>query len=360
MIKKIKIGLYALLLLVYLAPALASAAEDVNLEDDLLSYSEPENHISDPLEPVNRVIFQFNDKVYFYLLNPVAKSWAYVVPQELRASLWSAFQNLLMPIRVVNDILQGRVAESGVELSRFVINSTIGVAGLGDPAKYVFKLESSDEDLGQTFGAYGAGEGMYLCLPFFGPSNIRDTIGLVGDSFLDPLNYMASDWPGTAAIHAGKRVNHTSLNLGEYEQFKEAAFDPYIAMREFYTRYRRKKINNRLNHIFGAKDDGNGKPAGLESQGMVVEASKDPVAPEHYYVQLGVFFDRDSMNGLHEKIVSIGEKTVVAKYQREDYVFYGLQVPAGLTFEDAKRVEKKMLLSGFKETTVVKHAAIAL
>jgi phospholipid-binding lipoprotein MlaA len=350
---------YALLLLIYLMPITVFAADDVDLADDLASYDEPDIHISDPLEPLNRVIFKFNDKVYFYLLKPVAKTWSFIVPQEIRASLWSAFQNLLMPVRVVNDLFQGRIYESGIEVSRFVLNSTVGVAGLGDPAKYVFKLESSDEDFGQTIGAYGAGEGMYLYLPFFGPSNLRDTVGLVGDSFLDPLNYMTSDWKGTAALHTGKRVNHTSLNIGEYEQFKEEAFDPYVAMREFYTKYRRKKIANRLIN-WRLAGGTNKKVAMVKVQDESLVKTPEPSAHEdeqRYYVQVGVFFDRDSMSDMNLKLASVGEKAVVATYQRDDYAFYGLQVPAGSSFEAAKRVEGEIVSKGFTETTVLRRAA---
>ena len=362
---------YTVLLLACLIPIIAQAASEVNLSDnladDLAQYNEPDIKISDPLEPLNRVIFQFNDKVYFYFLKPVAKTWSYVLPQEVRASIWSAFQNLLMPVRVVNDLLQGRFRESGIEMSRFVINSTVGVAGLGDPAKYVFKLESSDEDLGQTFGAYGAGEGMYLCLPFLGPSNIRDTLGIAGDSFLDPLNYMTSDWKGTLAIHTGKRVNYTSLNIGEYEQFKEAALDPYIAMREFYTKSRRKKISNRMSHRREA-DNGRGvkRLAAPKTMQKAPVSSLEQVDTKHYFVQVGAFFDRDSMNDLSLKLSALGEKPVVATYQRDNYEFYGLRVPAGLTLEAAKRVEKKLIIDGFTETTVltphkgVKHTVISI
>ncbi|NOX26544.1 MAG: hypothetical protein GXP59_10640 [Deltaproteobacteria bacterium] len=363
MIKRRSIMVFcASILLVCLASGLASAADDINLLDDMAAYNKPEIHINDPLEPLNRVFFQFNDKLYFYLLKPAAKAWSFVVPQALRSSLWSAFRNLMMPVRLVNDLLQGRVSESGIEVSRFVINSTIGVAGLGDPARYVFKLESSDEDLGQTLGVYGAGEGIYICWPFLGPSNIRDTIGMAGDAFLDPLNYVTPGWEGAATLRSVKRVNYTSLNLGEYEQFKDAAFDPYIAMREFYTNVRRKKISNRMCWKCEAKTD-NEK---LDKTGVIHLLAAKPqqlLAPKdagRYYVQVGTFFDRDSMNDVDLKLVSMGETTVVATYRRGAYTFYGLQVPAGVNIEDAKRVELKLMLAGFSQTTVLRYSALPI
>ncbi len=352
----------ATLLLVCLASGLALAADNISLLDDMAAYNKPEMHINDPLEPLNRVFFQFNDKLYFYLLKPAAKAWSIVAPQALRASLLSAFRNLLMPVRLVNDLLQGRIAESGIEVSRFMINSTIGVAGLGDPARYVFKLESSDEDLGQTLGAYGAGGGIYICWPFLGSSNIRDTIGMVGDAFFDPLNYVTSGWEAAAALGSGKRINYTSLNLGEYEQFKDAAFDPYIAMREFYTKVRRKKISNRMCWKCEAKTD-NEKSAKTGVSHLLAAGPQHPLAHKdarRYYVQVGIFFDRDSMHDLDLKLVSMGEKAAVTIYRRGAYTFYGLQVPAGVNIRDAKRIELKLLLAGFSQTTVLRHSVLPL
>lgn len=354
-------------------------AEEFVPEDDLMAaYEQPDIHISDPLEPLNRVFFKFNDKIYFYVLKPVSKTWAFIVPEEFRASLLSAFRNLLMPVRLVNDLLQGRFSDSGIEISRFVINTTVGVGGLGDPAKYVFKLESSDEDLGQTLGTYGAGEGIYICWPFLGPSNVRDSIGMVGDAFLDPLTYLvSSEWQTIAAVHAGKKVNYTSLNIGEYEQFKEASFDPYASMREFYTKNRRKKIINQITHrqdSQNVKDEVSDikKTVPLkQSETLTVQRtgrqgniqakrclSDKTIAEKRYYVQVGVFFDRDSMSDLHNKLAALGKATVVVKYRRGDYDFYGLQVPAGQSFDSAKTEEQKLMREGFSETMVVTHATL--
>lgn len=200
---------------------------------------------SDPLEPINRGFFHFNDKLYFWVVKPASQGYAYLIAEDVRMCVRSFFKNLLAPVRIVNNLLQGKIVNSGIETSRFVINSTLGIAGLADPAKNEFGLSPKDEDLGQTLGVYGLGEGIYFCWPFFGPSNVRDTIGLAGDFFLSPVSYLAmSDSGAGVAVEAGREVNSTSLTLGDYEDFKESAIDPYVALRDAYRQYRQKKMRD--------------------------------------------------------------------------------------------------------------------
>ncbi len=222
--------------------------EFADLDDDWLD-EEPEA-VYDPLEPVNRAFFVFNDKLYFWFLRPVAKGYVAVVPQPARECVSNFFMNLKTPVRLVNNLLQGKVSESGIELSRFVINTTVGVAGLWDPARNWMDLKPSREDLGQTLGKYGVGEGVYICWPFFGPSNVRDTIGLAGDYFLDPFTYLTlngeEEWEVVVGAKSINQINKTSLKLGDYESFKEATLDPYSALRDAYYAKRRSKINDEL------------------------------------------------------------------------------------------------------------------
>jgi len=201
--------------------------------------------VRDPLEPVNRVFFNFNDKLYFWVLKPVSTGYAAVMPEDVRIVFRNAFNNLLSPIRVVNNILQGKLWEGGIELTRFVINSTFGIAGLTDTAGKDFGLEQREEDLGQTLAVYGAGDGFFICWPFLGPSNVRDTFGLIGDGFLNPINYAGGSVYSVLGIRAGEKINDTSLRLGDYERFKEAAIDPYISMRQAYQQYRENQILDR-------------------------------------------------------------------------------------------------------------------
>ena len=233
-------------LAIWLGSMTMAFGQDVAVDDDLAFGEERDIGLaSDPLEPVNRGFFYFNDKLYFWVVKPASQGYAYLVAEDVRMCVRSFFKNLLAPVRIVNNLLQGKVANSGVESARFVINSTLGIAGLADPAKNEFGLSPKDEDLGQTMGVYGVGEGIYFCWPFFGPSNVRDTIGLAGDFFLSPVSYLAmSDSGAGMAVEAGREVNNTSLVLGDYEDFKESAIDPYVALRDAYRQYRHKKIHD--------------------------------------------------------------------------------------------------------------------
>lgn len=211
------------------------------LEDEEPLPSIPPVRVADPIEPVNRAIFVFNDRLYFWLLKPVAQGYAFLVPEFLRIGIRNALTNVAMPVRLVNSLLQGKVKGAGRELARFTINTTIGMAGLFDTAKNDWGIAVSEEDLGQTLGGYGLGHGAYVVLPFFGPSSLRDAAGLGGDALLNPLSVLV-DQPTAVAIRAGKAVNDTSLHMGEYEDVKAAAVDPYLAVRDGYIQYRKGQV----------------------------------------------------------------------------------------------------------------------
>lgn len=218
------------------------------LEDDWLDDEEVvDGQVADPLEPVNRMFFYFNDKFYFWLLRPLAQTYSFVAPKPIRKCVGNFFYNLKMPIRFTNNFLQGKFASGGKELSRFLVNSTVGVAGLWDPAHSWLDLSPSEEDFGQTLGKYGLGEGFYICWPVIGPSNVRDTLGFVGDYFLDPVSYLGLNGENEEglALNVGDTINKTSFRLGDYEDFKNATFDPYSAMRDAYFHQRRSKIEDR-------------------------------------------------------------------------------------------------------------------
>ena len=226
----------------------AGAAEEENydfLGDDMPAVVESKDNF-DPMEPMNRFFFRVNDKLYFWAFKPVARGYSAVVPKDVRRCIGDFFHNLLTPVRLINCLLQGKGRGAGMELSRFVINSTLGIVGLADPAQDKFDLPAQDEDLGQTLGYYGLGDKLYICWPFFGPSNARDTVGAIGDIFFSPLGYLSYvDSTTGFYVQGGQRVNQTSLKIGEYEQFLEASFDPYVAMREAYQQNRRAKIEDR-------------------------------------------------------------------------------------------------------------------
>jgi phospholipid-binding lipoprotein MlaA len=202
--------------------------------------------VYDPLEPINRGIFWFNDKFYFYALKPVARVFRHV-PEGMRVSIRNFFSNLETPVRAINAGLQGKFSASGTELSRFFINSTLGIGGFFDPARENFNLRLKNEDTGQTLGHYGVGPGPYLVLPFLGPSNLRDGIGEIADTGLD-LGYRFwglhkpahnHDYLGARAIYT---VNDTSLDKDTYEGVKKDALDPYLFIRDAHAQYRKNLI----------------------------------------------------------------------------------------------------------------------
>jgi phospholipid-binding lipoprotein MlaA len=200
--------------------------------------------IADPLEPFNRAMFHFNDKLYFWVLKPVAQGYQKVVPEPARVSVSNFFSNLTSPVRFVNCLLQANLSGAATELGRFLVNTLWGIGGLMDPASSKdIELAKQDADFGQTLGVYGLGQGFYINWPIFGPSSPRDTVGLAGDFFLHPFSYLITAWDTSVGIRAYEKVNTTSLSIGDYESLKEAAIDPYVAVRDAYVQYRLKKVN---------------------------------------------------------------------------------------------------------------------
>jgi len=195
--------------------------------------------VADPLKPWNRAMFHFNDKFYFWVLKPVTQGYRFVIPEDIRVGVKNFFNNLAAPIRVANSLLQGKWGGAWAEFSRFFINSTVGVLGLADPASTSFpQMEPSEEDLGQTLGSYGIDNGVYIVWPFLGLSTLRDTVGWVGDGFLRPTFYIRPT-EAALAIRAYQTVNATSFRIVDYEDFKEAAIEPYEAFRDAYLRHRK-------------------------------------------------------------------------------------------------------------------------
>lgn len=206
-------------------------------------FEEDKVQVSDPIAPLNRVMFDFNDKLYFWLLKPLARAYKAVTPEMFRLGVQNFFRNLETPIRLVNCILQGKGDAAERELVRFVMNTTCGLFGFVSPADDRPGLEPpDDEDLGQTFAVYGAGNGFYVVWPVIGPSTLRDSIGKAGDWFLNPVNYI-EPWQASWGAWGLDKVNQTSFRIGDYEVLKEAAIDPYIAVRNFYLQLREKKVS---------------------------------------------------------------------------------------------------------------------
>jgi phospholipid-binding lipoprotein MlaA len=197
--------------------------------------------IADPIKPWNTAMYHVNDKFYFWLLKPASQGYSAVVPEDIRLSVSNFFKNLTTPIRFVSSLLQLNIKKAGNELVRFVYNSTAGIGGLADVAKTDLDIKRHEEDIGQAIGHYGVGHGFYIVWPVLGPSSLRDTVGLVGDWFLDPVNYV-NPFIDSLAITAYDEVNETSFYIGDYEDLKKSAIDPYISIRDAYTQNRKKKV----------------------------------------------------------------------------------------------------------------------
>lgn len=207
-------------------------------------------NLFDPLSGYNEIMTTFNDNFYEYLLRPTAQGYAYVMPQMARNGIANFFDNLFFPIRFVNNLLQLKFYNSWEETERFVLNSTMGILGFRDVAGEELGIKAHDEDLGQTLGYYGVGNGFHVVLPLFGPSNVRDIAGLAGDMWLNPINYIKArdanlldSTKESLATTALYTVNKTSLHVKEYDNFKKDAIELYPFLRNFYETRRNKLIS---------------------------------------------------------------------------------------------------------------------
>lgn len=225
-------------------PNTQSILEEDDLEEDFFDeYDDivvPQS-VADPLYYFNYAMYSFNDFLYFAAFKPFSTGYKAIIPTPVRKGVNNFFHNLLFPVRFINNLLQGEIRDAGTEIEIFLINSTVGVLGFGQIAQNQFDLHTSNEDLGQTLGSYSIGNGFYLVLPILGPSTLRDAVGLAGDYFLKPVNYV-DPWELQVGITVYDSINALSFRLGDYEALKEAALDPYVAIRNAYIQNRKEKI----------------------------------------------------------------------------------------------------------------------
>ena len=196
----------------------------------------------DPLEPMNRAVFTFNENLDQYLVKPAAEAYKFVMPDAVRRGVTNFFSNIGDIFVAANNLLQGKPKEATSDIGRFLVNSTIGILGLFDVATDI-GLEKHKEDFGQTLGVWGLSDGPYVVLPLFGPSTVRDTAGLVVDlktDFVMNTNQLNSDERlGVTAV----RVLDRRANLLDAGQLLEdAAFDKYSFLRDSYLQRRRNQI----------------------------------------------------------------------------------------------------------------------
>jgi len=205
-----------------------------------------DSDINDPLEDINRAILSFNEFIQALILRPVAEIYVLMIPDPARDAIKSALENLRSPVVLANDLLQGEMDRAWDTTQRMVINSTVGVGGLVDVADK-WGIKKHNEDLGQTFAVWGVGEGFYLVLPFFGPSNPRDAVGKFLDSFLDPLSHYADNTNReeisyTRTFLGG--VDEFSRVMDDLQKLKETSVDYYAALRSVARQKREADIRN--------------------------------------------------------------------------------------------------------------------
>ena len=222
-----------------------------NLTEDEAFFDEELNEsagVYDPFESVNRFTFEFNDFVLSNALQPLVDAYTEITPDAVEEGASNFFYNLRYPVRLVSNLLQFRLKGAWIETGRFAINSTVGIVGILTPADdYESFAPIESEDVGQVFGAWGIGEGPYLVLPFFGPSNLRDLAGLFGDRTINPIKEPFSmiedwDWEWQLATSGIEYISRSPQIIERYKKLKSSSIDTYSSLKNGYTQYRRGAI----------------------------------------------------------------------------------------------------------------------
>ncbi len=225
-----------------------SSAKDTEEKEEDEEFEDEVTAINDPLYAINYTFYNINDILYEVLMKPAAKTYNFFIPVEFRTVIKNFFYNLRFPIRFVNCLLQFKGTKAAQEVGGFFLNTTVGLAGLGDVASY-YDLKPSPEDLGQTLGYWGMGNGFYIVYPILGPSSLRDSARFVDSYFLDPVSWLrykkfgGYSWRTTVAITAYDKFNELSFQIEDIDALKKAAFEPYIGVRDAYVEYRNKLVD---------------------------------------------------------------------------------------------------------------------
>ena len=232
----------ALVLAALSALVLGGCASVPNDPEERKAYYET----NDPIEPVNRAIFSFNQGLDAVILKPVASVYKQVLPQTLQDGIRNFLNNLRTPLILANNLLQGDIDGAHQTIARFTTNSIIGFGGFGDPAGDL-GVKYRSEDFGQTLGVWGMGEGPYLMLPIFGPSNPRDLIGLVVESVADPLDIWADNTDRDAIPISRlllRGIDQRARNLKTIDELEKSSLDFYATVRSLYRQVRADEIRN--------------------------------------------------------------------------------------------------------------------
>lgn len=229
--------------------------DDIYFEEDFEEEAAQEE-VNDPIEGVNRAIFAFNDGLDRYAIEPAATAFDYVVPDFAQNALQNGFDNLRFPILFFNHLFQGKPGPAAKDFARFAVNTTVGLAGLMDPASAI-GLRQTHADFGQTLGYWGVPPGPYLMLPFFGPSDVRDTGGRVVDTGMRALGFFIPFW-ASMAMNGVDTLNWRSLNREAIQAERRAALDWYVAVRSAYTQYRENLVQQARRGTDAGEDETRG------------------------------------------------------------------------------------------------------
>ncbi len=203
--------------------------------------------INDPLEPMNRVVFDVNDFLDRLLIRPLTELYRFAIPDYLRERIANVLANMGEPVIFANNLLQGRASDASVTIQRFLVNTTVGAAGIFEVADG-WDLPKQKGDFGQTLSVWGINGGPYLVLPLFGPSNFRDAIGLGADMAMSPWQYIAGiDGNGTQnrvtySTFAADGLTRREETLEDYDALRSGSLDFYAELRSVYRQYRDKQL----------------------------------------------------------------------------------------------------------------------
>jgi phospholipid-binding lipoprotein MlaA len=217
-------------------PAGEQAGDMAQARDTALD-AEPEDY--DPWEPYNERMFAFNYNIDRYVLKPAANVYRHIMPEPWQLMIANGFDNVRYPARLVNHVLQGRLWGAFIETSRFLINTLLGFGGLFNPATDYFGIPKSRADFGQTMARWGIGAGPYFVPPFLPPATVRDFLGRLADSAINPIAWFLIDfWPEGIGIGMGEMLNERAVNYEAFQGVEETTLDLYTAVRDGYLRRR--------------------------------------------------------------------------------------------------------------------------
>lgn len=278
MLERLSVRFFGLAALAFLLMLAACATPPQ--EPEARAEFEAEN---DPIEPVNRAVFGFNEVIDGTLIKPAALIYRGVVPEEGRTGVRHVLDNLRSPIVVANDALQGNADQAGDDFLRFLINSTFGVLGVFDVATG-WGYPAHSEDFGQTFAVWGIGEGPYLVLPILGPSNPRDATGLGVEWFTDPFNLWMSNTDRDWVVWTRTGVNGVdwrSRNIETIDELQKTSIDFYSAVRSLYRQHRAEEIrNSRPNSAQPTPTPMGGESSRPAAVGQAEPANAEPTAAQ--------------------------------------------------------------------------------